>query len=306
MNAQAKTVEELGLGWVLFDEFCEEQDILGKSVFLNGFAARNSDRVETFGSTAQVGQFNPRIAEYELLERIVVLESGQKPENAQWKEKSLDGAETGQTLPQGLVFPHSDNPSEFSYSKSNGVALHSSWGAAAHGAVFELVERQSILMSWLGWTKPVIWKDVDQLQDWLGQTYDIYWAEFDPLSTNIFKSDVASYGVFLFPKDKGAPLVYGFGSHLDPAKAKIKAKNEAVQRLGFLWGEEIPQDPPDFSPTPLFHQDFYLYEKSHDLVLKWLHGDYFEPSARSHIRLEIQLVDLSLPEMSKEFCVANP
>ena len=92
------------------------------------------------------------------------------------------------------------------------------------------------------------------------------------------------------------------------AQDKIRnrsSKNEAVQRLGFLWGEEIPQDPPDFSPTPLFHQDFYLYEKSHDLVLKWLHGDYFEPSARSHIRLEIQLVDLSLPEMSKEFCVAK-
>jgi hypothetical protein len=69
------------------------------------------------------------------------------------------------------------------------------------------------------------------------------------------------------------PLAYGFAAHLSREDAIKAAANEAVQRLGFLLGEPIPQAVPSFSPTPDFHQEFFLFPPSHELLRRWLEGN---------------------------------
>jgi hypothetical protein len=43
-----------------------------------------------------------------------------------------------------------------------------------------------------------------------------------------------------------------------------------VQRFGFLFGESIPEAPPEPSSTPDYHQEFFLNPAAHPLLRAWL------------------------------------
>ena len=45
-----------------------------------------------------------------------------------------------------------------------------------------------------------------------------------------------------------------------------------MQRLAFLWGEDLPSEQVEPSPTPDFHQEFYLYPPNHARLTEWLAG----------------------------------
>jgi hypothetical protein len=79
-------------------------------------------------------------------------------------------------------------------------------------------------------------------------------------------------GAFLFPRAPAAPLVYGFGAGTGVAAAHASAKREALQRLAFLWGEQLPEAPPEAAPLPDYHQEFYLYPAHHAILHEWLDG----------------------------------
>ena len=66
--------------------------------------------------------------------------------------------------------------------------------------------------------------------------------------------------VFLDFRDKTPHHSYlDFGARCEVHEAVAAATCECLQRLGFLWGEAIPQDLPAFAPTPDLHQEYYLH-----------------------------------------------
>jgi hypothetical protein len=80
-------------------------------------------------------------------------------------------------------------------------------------------------------------------------------------------------GVFGFPR-RGGPLVYGFGARSTLDDAVAVASGECLQRLGFLFGEAIPDAVPAPSPTPDFHQEYYLFPAHHGTLRGWLRGEH--------------------------------
>jgi hypothetical protein len=79
--------------------------------------------------------------------------------------------------------------------------------------------------------------------------------------------------VVAFPRLADAPLSIGFGAaQADAAQAVEKATAECLQRLAFLWGDPVPEVEPEFSPTPDYHQDHFLWPRSHVLLRDWVAG----------------------------------
>jgi hypothetical protein len=170
-------------------------------------------------------------------------------------------------LPGSTVFPTSPDETSHRWARSNGVALGSTWTDAARRARFELVERDRVLRSWFGEGAPELLPDIGTLVPAvLHEHYDVRAYSFAE-----GKNDTSVAGVFAFPRGR-CPLVYGFGGRDSLRVALGVAVGELVQRLGFLFDEPTPTDPPSPSPTPDFHQDYYLFEGHHEKLKKWLSG----------------------------------
>jgi hypothetical protein len=130
------------------------------------------------------------------------------------------------------------------------------------------------------------------------------------LFPNSDDSDVEVAGVFAFPKREDAPLLYGFGARPSSQDALAVALGECIQRLGFLWGETIPFERPDLSPTPDFHQEFFLWPGAHGALHIWLRGCHTELGVelrRSEVapKSERRFVDMTPPELSSKLFVAK-
>ncbi|MBF0442373.1 MAG: hypothetical protein HQK54_10750, partial [Oligoflexales bacterium] len=83
---------------------------------------------------------------------------------------------------------------------------------------------------------------------------------------------------------------------------------ECIQRLGFLWGESIPDKPPELSPTPLFHQEFYLCPENRIHLRNWVDGKHFrkDQSHRALHETEVKYVELNrVKEITDNFYVAK-
>lgn len=93
-------------------------------------------------------------------------------------------------------------------------------------------------------------------------------------------------GVFGFPCGFGNPVVYGFGAHSQRDRSIEKATRECVQRLGFLWGETLPQSEPQFMANAEYHQDFYLQPRMQLRLRAWLSGEHV--TMRCKIRIAAQ------------------
>ncbi len=170
------------------------------------------------------------------------------------------------------LVPIESSPERWRYAKSNGIAVGTSWPDACYRAERELIERDRVLRSWFGGPAP---KELPQplrgtsrLRELSVSHYDITFVSFDDPSDSAPMQVVGAFG---FPKQAGAPTVYAFGAAPELPDAIRHAEGEFVQRLIFLWGEPIDQNP-RFSPTPDFHQEYFLGQRGETLLRAWLDG----------------------------------
>jgi hypothetical protein len=207
-------------------------------------------------------------AYYELLERTSVLEALECGVD-DYLVRDHEGRAVGK-VGRNDVFPRSPEEATLVYSRSNGVAVASSWPAACRAAALELVERDRVLRSWYGALRPRavplgVWQPPTRLWD----AYELEAHAFDGVDA---ACSVAVRGVFAFPRRPDAPLTYGFAAGATEQQALGAAMRECLQRLAFLWGEPLPAEPPAFAPTAEYHQEFFLQRSMHEHIRRWLAG----------------------------------
>jgi len=247
----------------------DEVHVDGRRISRAGISARSSSGLELTGSSAAVvGRVEVRPLEtsaYELLERIAVLTSIAAPRTRERRDRS--GRVVGE-IDALELFPESDAPTEWTYARSNGVALHTRWEAACDVAFRELAERDRVLAAWYGHGMPVV------IDDWLDRPraglYDWKLVRFPP-RPQAFAPTVEVAGVFGFPRQADAPMAVGYGAHSSAAAAAAIALREATQVLAFMWGE--PREEVAFSPTALYHLEHFQSAEGRDALLNWIeHG----------------------------------
>jgi hypothetical protein len=231
--------------------------------------------VEALGSPVERSYF-------ELLERVSTLESLRAPRPS-YAAVTADGEPAGNRVAAD-VFPESDDPARWRYARSNGIALHADWKSASLRAFWELVERDRVLRAWYGETRPErIAFSPESTPLGRSRSYDWRAYGFPEGEGAEFSHEVHVVGVFGFPTCSGVPLVCGYGARPERHDALDAAVREAMQLLGFLWGEPPLERLPEPSPTALHHLEHFQWPGHHDILRRWLeagHERYFPGSAK--------------------------
>ena len=193
------------------------------------------------------------------------------------------------------------------YSLSNGVACHETWSQACEAALLELVERDRVLRSWYGIGAPPRLLDVvpESLEPFSSR-YLISSCLLDGVSREEEPIEVA--GVFLFPRSPQLPFAAGFAAGRSEVDALERAARETIQRVGFLWGEDISEVAPSFETTPEYHLDYFLYPPHQEQVRSWLEGRVAEPSgsgAPEPRTSEVSYADLTPSHLRGRLSVAR-
>ena len=254
-------------GWEAPTLFQETTSVNGLRIHLVGLAARATDSEMAIGSAGALECAPLARAYFELLERASIVTSMRDP-TASVVLKDAHGAQRS-IVTVAELFPASTAPQSWSYSRSNGVAIASNWKDACDRALWELIERDRVLRSWYGAIVP---EKIDFpagfLPPHLSEIYDVEAFSFGAANA----LDVQVVAVFGFPRVEGAPLIGGLGARPTAQGALEAAWGECLQRLGFLWGEEVPSDEPAFAATPDFHQETFLWPGKHATLRAWLSG----------------------------------
>lgn len=259
-------------GWSLSEVFLQETTVAQLRLWMVGLIAGRDSR-QALGSAAEGYGYPVERAYFELLERICIQE-------AQSAEQLSVRDAQGRPLAQrsgARVFPVDPFPARLRLALSNGVALQSGWSNACAAARRELVERDRVLRSFAGEIVPrPLANAPEALTRALSSEYryTAYALDAPPSAAEHVVT------VCLWPRALTSPVVYGFGVAEDPGQAQTHAEREALQRLAFLWGEPLPEEPPEPAPTPDFHQDFYLYPPNHALLQAWLEGRRAGPARK--------------------------
>ncbi|RZA25318.1 MAG: hypothetical protein EOP10_07235 [Proteobacteria bacterium] len=300
--------------WTLEPEFSDKVVIENLSIYLSGIEATHPKFGSVTGSAAELSPYPSDRAWFELVEHITLVESFISDQKA-YALLNADGSKTGRILGKEWVFPTSASP-EFQFSKSNGAALHRSWEEACKQATLELVQRHLILSSWVGLLRPLVTMEgaAHSPLNSIRQLYEVKRVHFGAQRVASMTTPIFVSGIALLPRSETAPLILGFGSGESGWDSLRKAEEDALQRLGFLWGEEIPSELPAFSPTNLYHQDYYLMPEQRDKIEGWLSGAFFKnPRSEKESEttlcrtLDIHFVDLTLFEelelkVARAFC----
>ena len=251
-------------GIALHDPLIDSLELEGQPLGMAGLAAEIDGKLVT-GSAATLGAPPVERAFFELLERLAVMAAYADPSS---KPCICRDGETCEAVAYEEVFPADPSP-ELKMSLSNGVALHSDRDKATIGALYELAERDRVLRCFYGEAAPVALPS-----DALGPISSF--ATHYELLAYRFGSDQETpsvAGVFGFPRTDQAPLICGFGAGPGLPAALATAERECLQRLAFLWGEEIPTTRPEPGPTAGYHQEAYLWPGAHGALRDWLrHG----------------------------------
>lgn len=257
-----------GSGWQVVTDFEDEVYLFPDlQISVAGLEAASEGGATVAGSSASIETAPRAKAEFELLERIAILEA----------KKSLDfesfdyEKSQRQSISNVAVFPEAPNSDSHKYALSNGVALHSSWREACDNALYELVEREAVLSAWT-FPMPVVLlgEALNSPQKRLNDSYEIFEVHFGTFDCEDHGKSIEVVGCFYFPKSDSNPLAMGLGASSTLTGALYKARHESLQTLAFLWGEEIPSFPAEPSPDAGFHQDFYLYPGHHGILKSWL------------------------------------
>lgn len=256
-------------GWTLRETFLQEVDIGSLALRMVGLigGGQDQDPLNALGSAAQSDGFPVERAYFELLERISIhmARSSAKP----LPVRDEHGRELAERS-SGRVFPSDLRPDQQRLSLSNGVALHTSWTQACAAACEELVERDRVLRSFAGELAPV--PLALEESDPVRKLADLYEVTAFELGVATPPPSYRAAMLLLSPRSEGIPLIYGFGGARGLADALAKAEREALQRLAFLWGEDLPETSASPAPTPDFHHDFYLYPPNQKHLQRWLQG----------------------------------
>jgi hypothetical protein len=318
-TAARQRVEELRASYALprsstlQEVFLQEVRVGNMELRMAGLVASTPEGTAVTGAAADEHGFPVDRAYFELLERSSIFAARESAQPLPLRDRS--GAVTGSRA-AAEVFPADKQPDSVRASLSNGVALHTSWSRASEAALTELIERDRVLRSFAGEYPPRALPDAGaEFARALEDAYDVRVYTFGPEHA---KSRHVVNGVFLFPRTQSAPLVYGFGAGADTETACASAKREALQRLAFLWGEELPQAPPVAAPVPDYHQEFYLYPPHHAILHAWLAGKRTQAQSKAtksrdltptNIGLDstdtIQFVDLTPGVLERSLWVAK-
>jgi hypothetical protein len=273
------------------------------NLFMVGLVAASSAQ-NAMGSSTQADGYPVNRAYFELLERISIHEACAADRMLDVRDER--GVVLGQRL-SSRVFPRDVSP-RLRLSLSNGVALHGNWQQACASALHELVERDRILRSFAGELAPVrLHVQESELARATAEQYETVAYEFgrqEPAPRH------RTAMLFMMPRALEFPVTYGFGTDLSLDSALQRAEREAMQRLAFLWGEELPSESPDALPTPDFHQDYYLYPANHSRLSEWLAGQLRPRHARQRgLPLfdgsPVTFVDLTPPSLRGTLAVAK-
>jgi hypothetical protein len=318
---QLQRAYPLSRGWRTTEVVADTVQLLGQPMHRAGLVAERrlparggarsagngSSTSPAVGSAAQLDGSPLERSYFELLERVSLLEVLRAPPLL-CRLRRFDGDAAGD-FGGAALFPESPDPARFRYARSNGVALHRSWRDACRRAAWELVERDRVLRAWLGAIRPEPLELGDEAVpaalrggfEWLAYGFDAEPVEVDG-------EPVSVVGVFAFPRVPEAPLVYGFAARPGRPDATRSALEECLQRLGFLFGEAIPERPPAPAPNPLFHQEHFLYPGHHRWLRAWLddgHDRYAERPRTRAIAGEPIFADLTPPELRGRLVVAK-
>ncbi len=295
--------EEIPLpnGWCKPEVFHEIVDIGRTSIALVGLVAHHKRGGSALGSAAGNMEAPPFArAYYELVERACILEA-QARGSACYRLHDAAGV-AGRELRHDEVFPVADGSRGWQYSVSNGVAAGRGWRDACRRARWELVERDAVLRGWFGEgrLRTVALPDDFDVAGFAG-VYSFKAYELAGQGRN--PGRVAA--VFGFPECDEYPFAYGFGARSRLVEAVAAASQECVQRLGFLWGEEIPTRSPDPEPRPHFHQEYYLCPGNQDAIARWIEGSSPHATIECGGADDTHYVDLTPPELKGEVFVSK-
>jgi hypothetical protein len=249
---------------------------------------------EINGSAADAREAPVMRSYFELLERVATVDAIDHAAPS-YDLRTMEGDVVGQ-WPSSRVFPTSDAPERWRYSRSNGVALHADWPSACRRALWELAERDRILRAWYGEVRPVslAFPSRDSALSW-ARNYE--WRACSvPRGASTFSDGIEVVAVFGFPGLADAPLVMGFAGRDDLAAAVAAASQEAMQLLAFLWGEPVPDSRPDAGPTPMHHLDHYQWRGSHEVLRRWLDGGH--PPVASTVSASARSGDIAFVELT--------
>lgn len=254
----------LPCGWSAPSVHPHQLNHKGLEVELLGLITQKKS-VSLFASAGERLKSPTERAFFELYERVSIVEAESNPRL--WQRLNRMGEPQG-TTSHADVFPQSPNPKTWQYSKSNGVALGLTFDDACFRAHRELFERSCILRSWFGHFKPLLVPMPPHFYPKsLMEDYEILSFQFSKEPDDIVT------GIFMVPRLPNIPLAYGFGAAPNLESSLEKSRRELDQRLGFLWGEELPSTCPEFSPTSYFHQEYFLQPQMSHSLKKWLLGE---------------------------------
>ena len=282
-----------------------QRTIVGElELFMVGLVASAGADISVTGAAADEHGFPVDRAFFELIERLSIFLARRSPDPL--RVRDVRGTAKGERAP-ARIFPLDKRPELLRTSLSNGVALHASWPEACEAALCELIERDRVLRSFAGeWKPSAIQLPDTKLERSLRAEYSVEAYRFGPSRGRLTH---VTTGLFLLPKRASAPIAYGFGAARDSEAALSGARREALQRLAFLWGEELPAAPPPAAPTPDYHQEYYLYPPHHAVLRDWLAGRAKRARPASKPVLDTQqpvsFVDLRPTGLRRELAVAK-
>lgn len=227
--------------WCVAEPFIERLQIAQLTLHLIGLTAEGK-KGSVVASAVSTEEFPWGRAYFELLERVAIVES------------SLGDAEDPQRT-QGF----------WSFSRSNGVAAHTELELAKASARYELIERNQILRSWFGQITPQLFSSSPA-----GDLHSL--SQYYEFESYDFGASVV--GIFGFPRTREYPLVQGYGARECLESSVRHATAELLQRLGFLWGESVPDRIPEFSPSADFHLEYFLTQEGENRLRRWLSGEH--------------------------------
>jgi hypothetical protein len=240
---------------------------------LAGLSAVDATGQAAYGSAGQLVGSPVARAYFELIERTSILEAMARTDGL-FEVRDAVARLTGIVATSDL-FPASSNALRWRFARSNGVAVAADWQQATGRATLELIERDRVLRSWYGDGAPhEIKLDSALALGALCEHYEFHAYSFP--GSGHRHSAVTVAGFFGFPRRETAPFVFGLGARNSCHEALTAAAGECLQRLGFLWGEAILGVLPPFSPTPDFHQDYYLHPPHQKEIREWLAGAHRE------------------------------
>lgn len=258
----------------------------GLSLHRVGVCSLSSEGETITGSAAGLLAGQEERARFELFERVATL-TAMAEHRGTHRLLSLRGQVVG-SIDGAALFPQSPEPSRYRYARSNGVALHRSFRAAALRARWELAERDRVLRAWCGQIRPAPISmggfSGSASYDW--QAHGFGRAPFAP------EADVV--GVFGFPRRQEDPLAMGFAARPGAPAALDAALGEALQSFAFLWGEPLPSSAPVLGPTPLHHLEHFQYPPHHERLRRWLSGEHVQgPSPPQGVPSKVRFVSLT-------------